>query len=74
MPVCFCACQVTCGAQNCENECGGANKKDPKTLQLSGIDLEGKEWNSDFFSTTNGQVDDSLLGLIGLGDKSSDEA
>eukprot|EP00548_Thalassiothrix_antarctica_P008977 CAMPEP_0194136356 /NCGR_PEP_ID=MMETSP0152-20130528/6382_1 /TAXON_ID=1049557 /ORGANISM="Thalassiothrix antarctica, Strain L6-D1" /LENGTH=517 /DNA_ID=CAMNT_0038832973 /DNA_START=76 /DNA_END=1629 /DNA_ORIENTATION=+ len=39
---------------------------EPKQLSLTDVDFDGKEWNVDFFSH-DGQ-DDTLLGLIKLGD------
>uniref|UniRef100_A0A7S4JSB7 Uncharacterized protein n=1 Tax=Odontella aurita TaxID=265563 RepID=A0A7S4JSB7_9STRA len=57
---------VTCGKTKCEKECDGMTKKrEPKVLDLSEIDFDGKEWNKDSAG------DDTLLGLMSLGDKTS---
>ena len=56
-------CQVAC---ECENECTVKNYADPKEFPLSAIDLDGKEWDQDFFENNNGN-ENSLAGLIQLG-------
>jgi hypothetical protein len=52
-------------ACECENECESIGKPDPKIFPLSDIDLDGNEWNADFFENS-GTNDYSLLGLMGL--------
>lgn len=55
--------QVAC---ECENECTIRVSEDPKELQLSDLDLDGKEWDQAFFQNNTGS-EYSLAGLIQLG-------
>lgn len=50
----------------CENECAVRVNTDPKEFHLSDINLDGKEWNQEFFENSTGN-ENSLAGLIQLG-------
>jgi hypothetical protein len=61
---------VSCGGSN--GVCNASEVADsvhsniPKQLSLTDVDFDGKEWNVDFF--VNEGQDDSIMGLIKLGD------
>jgi len=59
---------VACGSNTSDLEVNQleVQNAEPKQLALTDVDFDGKEWNVDFFSH-DGQ-DDTLLGLIKLGD------
>ena len=59
---------VVCGSDSCcdDNISDEVHNANPKQLSLTDVDFDGKEWNVDFFAY-DGQ-DDTLLGLIKLGD------
>lgn len=57
-----------CVEEQCKNDCIAAKKDDPKLLDISDINLEGKEWTFDFSNMPNGMGDETLLGLMGLRD------
>jgi hypothetical protein len=59
---------VVCGSDSCCDEkiSDEVHNAHPKQLSLTDVDFDGKEWNVDFFAY-DGQ-DDTLLGLIKLGD------
>mmetsp|Transcript_33338 Transcript_33338/g.50293 ORF Transcript_33338/g.50293 Transcript_33338/m.50293 type:complete len:328 (+) Transcript_33338:95-1078(+) len=59
---------LVCGSNNSNLDVGQMEIQNaqPKQLSLTDVDFDGKEWNVDFFSE-DGQ-DDTLLGLIKLGD------
>lgn len=42
-------------------------KKEPKVFDLDDIDIDGDEWDLDYFSPENGECDGTLLGLMKLG-------
>lgn len=57
---------VTCGPVACNHECNEMTKKiEPKVLDLSDIDFDGKEWNMQ-----ESAGDETLIGLMSLGDGS----
>jgi hypothetical protein len=62
-------CPDTCNDKmmNDHNHSDGdcASVTNPRILDLQDIDLDSKEWNSNIF--TNGQIDETLLGLFKLG-------
>lgn len=59
---------VACGSNVCcdDQVSDKVHNAHPKQLSLTDVDFDGKEWNVDFFAH-DGQ-DDTLLGLIKLGD------
>jgi hypothetical protein len=59
-------------ACDCENECTKKLTVPPKTLELNQIDLEGNEWNFDFFDQPSDQpVDAGILGMFQLTESES---
>jgi hypothetical protein len=55
--------EVKCLKRQLEEDCGvGA----PKELPLSDLNLDGKEWNFEFFD--DARQDETLFGLIRLGE------